>query len=162
MMDETKTYRRDLLAAVHETASDLHDAGTMPKRTLRRFDEMCLTPVKPMDAGAIRALRERERVSQAVLAKHLNVTTGLISQWERGEKHPSGSSLKLLSLVERKGLKALRRATRYPSLRLSQSNESRPRQGNMMGEGLRCGSAAFSELPDSTRLARGERSRSRS
>ena len=103
----TKTYRNDILAAVHETAEDLHDAGVMEKRTLRRFDEMCLTPVEPMDAAAIRALRARERVSQAVFARHLNVTTGLVSQWERGEKRPAGPSLKLLSLVQNKGLEAI-------------------------------------------------------
>ncbi len=103
----TKTYRSDILAAVHETAEDLHDAGVMEKRTLRRFDEMCLTPVEPMNAAAIRALRARERVSQAVFARHLNVTTGLMSQWERGEKRPAGPSLKLLSLVQNKGLEAI-------------------------------------------------------
>lgn len=103
----TKTYRSDILAAAHETAEDLHDAGVMEKRTLRRFDEMCLTPVEPMDAAAIRALRARERVSQAVFARHLNVTTGLVSQWERGEKRPAGPSLKLLSLVQNKGLEAI-------------------------------------------------------
>ena len=103
----TKTYQSDILAAVHETAEDLLEAGVMEKRTLRRFDEMCLTPVEPMDAAAIRALRERERVSQAVLARHLNVTTGLVSQWERGEKRPAGPSLKLLSLVQSRGLDAI-------------------------------------------------------
>lgn len=45
-----------------------------------QFDALCLTPVEPLDAQAIRTLRERERVSQAVLARHLNVTTGLVSQ----------------------------------------------------------------------------------
>jgi putative transcriptional regulator len=30
-----------------------------------------------------------------------------VSQWERGEKHPSGPSLKLLSLVEKNGLEAI-------------------------------------------------------
>ena len=103
----SKTYRSDLLAAVHETAEDLHEAGVMEKRTLRRFDQMCLTPVEPMNGAAIRTLRERERVSQAVLARHLNVTTGLVSQWERGEKRPAGASLKLLSLVRSKGLEAI-------------------------------------------------------
>lgn len=103
----TKTYRSDALAAIHETASDLHDAGVMDKRTLRRFDELCLTPVRPMTADDIRALRERERVSQAVLARYLNVTTGLISQWERGEKRPAGASLKLLTLIEKHGLDAV-------------------------------------------------------
>lgn len=46
-------------------------------------------------------------MSQAVFARHLNVTVGLVSQWERGEKRPRGASLKLLSLVQRKGLDAI-------------------------------------------------------
>jgi len=74
---------------------------------MRRFDEVCLTPVRPLAPEEIRALRERERVSQAVFARYLNVTTGLISQWERGEKRPVGPSLKLLTLVQRKGLGAI-------------------------------------------------------
>lgn len=103
----TKTYKSDAMAAVHEAASDLQDAGLMTKRTLREFDDLCLTPVKPMSAGAVAALRKRERVSQAVFAHYLNVSTGLISQWERGEKRPSGASLKLLSIVKEKGLEAI-------------------------------------------------------
>ena len=103
----SRTYRSDALAAVHEVASDLHDAGVMDKRTLREFDELCLTPVRAMTAADIRALRTRECVSQAVFARHLNVTTGLISQWERGERHPAGASLKLLNLVDRHGLAAI-------------------------------------------------------
>ena len=38
---------------------------------------------------------------------YLNVTTGLVSKWERGEKHPQGPSLKLLALVQKKGLEAI-------------------------------------------------------
>lgn len=79
----------------------------MDKQTLRRFDELCLTPVEPLSAAQIRAIRERERVSQAVFARHLNVTTGLASQWERDEKHPAGASLKLLTLVQKSGLQAI-------------------------------------------------------
>ena len=52
-------------------------------------------------------MREREGASQAVFARYLNVTTGLVSQWERGEKHPQGASLKLLTLVARDGLAAV-------------------------------------------------------
>lgn len=102
-----KTYRSDAFAAIHETASDLHDAGVLDKQTLRKFDTLALTPVRPLSAQEIRALRERERVSQAVMARYLNVSTGLVSQWERGEKHPAGATLKLLSLVERRGLDAI-------------------------------------------------------
>lgn len=103
----TKQYRSRLMAAVHETVEGLHEAGVMDKRTLRQFDALCLTPVKPLQAEEIRALRQRERASQAVFARHLNVTTGLVSQWERGEKHPQGASLKLLALVEKNGLEAI-------------------------------------------------------
>jgi hypothetical protein len=43
----SKTYRSDALAAIHETASDLYDAGVMDKRTLREFDELCLSCSPP-------------------------------------------------------------------------------------------------------------------
>jgi len=100
----TRQYRSRAMASIHETAEGLHAAGVMDKQTMRKFDEACLTPVRPLTAGEIRALREREGASQAVFARYLNVTTGLVSQWERGEKHPQGTSLKLLSLVEKHGL----------------------------------------------------------
>ncbi len=100
----TKQYRSSVMASIHETAEGLHAAGVMDKQTMRKFDDACLTPVRPLSPEDIRALREREGASQAVFARYLNVTTGLISQWERGEKHPQGASLKLLSLVAKHGL----------------------------------------------------------
>ena len=95
------------LASIHETVSGLSAAGVLDKRTMRSFDEMCLTPVKPLTPAQIWRIRIREKASQAVFARYLNVTTGLVSQWERGEKHPRGASLKLLALVARKGLHAV-------------------------------------------------------
>jgi putative transcriptional regulator len=85
----------------------LHDAGAIDKQTMRRFDQACLTPIRPLEPKEIKAIREREHVSQAVFANYLNVTSSLISQWERGEKRPSGASLKLLTLVEKHGLAAV-------------------------------------------------------
>lgn len=58
-----------------------------------------MTPIREMQPQQIRTLRERERVSQVVFARHLNVSTSLVSQWERGEKRPAGASLKSLTLV---------------------------------------------------------------
>ncbi|HUA99095.1 MAG TPA: DNA-binding transcriptional regulator [Terracidiphilus sp.] len=103
-MAKTKQYRSGLMASIHETAEGLHSAGLMDKRTMREFDAMCLTPIHPFAPEEIRALRLREGASQAVFARYLNVTTGLVSQWERGEKRPQGASLKLLTLVAQKGL----------------------------------------------------------
>ena len=99
-----KQYSSSVIASIHETAEGLHAAGVMDKRTLRTFDDGCLTPVRPLSAAEIRRLRERAGASQAVFARYLNVTTGLVSQWERGEKHPQGASQKLLALVARHGL----------------------------------------------------------
>lgn len=96
-----------ILAVVHETTLGLYDAGVIDKQTMREFDELCLTPVHDLTSDQIRGLRERQHVSQAVFARHLNVTKSLVSQWERGEKRPAGPSLKLLSLVEKNGLAAI-------------------------------------------------------
>ena len=103
----TRQYESELLASVHETALGMTDAGVISKRTMKAFDEMCLTPVEEMAPEDIRALRLRENASQAVFARHLNVTTGLVSQWERGQKRPRGASLKLLTLVAKNGLGAV-------------------------------------------------------
>jgi putative transcriptional regulator len=100
----TKQYRSPMMASIHETAEGLHAAGIMDKQTMRKFDDACLTPVRPLAPEEIRSLREREGASQAVFARYLNVTTGLVSQWERGERRPQGASLKLLSLVAKHGL----------------------------------------------------------
>jgi putative transcriptional regulator len=106
-MKKAKAYRSPAAAAVHETGLGLYDAGIIDKQTMREFDETCLTPVRRFTAKEIRRLRERERVSQTVLAHYLNVSKDSVSQWERGEKHPAGPSLKLLSLIERKGLASI-------------------------------------------------------
>jgi putative transcriptional regulator len=103
----TKRYRSGALAAIHETATGLCEAGVIDRRSMKAFDEMCLTPVKALTAEQIRRIRLREQASQAVFARYLNVTTGLVSQWERGEKRPRGASLKLLTLVAKKGLQAV-------------------------------------------------------
>ena len=67
----------------------------------------CLIKEKNLSLCQIAKLRKEAGVSQAMFVAHLNVTTGLVSQWERGEKTPGGPSLKLLNLVEKKGLDAV-------------------------------------------------------
>src|ERR1017187_3940092 len=96
----SKKYKSDAMAAIHEMIEDLHVGGVIDKQTMRRFDDACLTPIRPLKPEEIKAIREREDVSQTVFANYLNVTSSLVSKWERGEKRASGASLKLLSLVE--------------------------------------------------------------
>lgn len=87
----------DILATVHESAAGLHKAGLVDQATMRSFDALCLTTVEPLSPAEIRALREREQVSQAVFSRYLNVRKDAVSKWERGEKRPDGPSLKLLT-----------------------------------------------------------------
>ena len=74
---------------------------------MRGFDVACLTAVEELKPQAIRRIRKSARMSQAIFALALNVTTSLVSQWERGEKRPSGPSLKLLALAEKKGIESI-------------------------------------------------------
>ncbi len=96
-----------IFESVHETASDLHRLGFIDKRKMRKFDVLCLDPIPPYDSEKIRALRDHLQLSQAVLASVLNTSLSTVRKWEGGDKHPSGPSLKLLNLLDRKGLEAL-------------------------------------------------------
>lgn len=97
----------EIAAAVHEDMRDMFKLGVIDKQTMRTFDELCLVPVQPMTAEEIRTLREREGLSQPVLAWYLNVSKNLISDWERGVRKPGGAALKLLNLVKTKGVQAI-------------------------------------------------------
>lgn len=103
----TKTYRSEAAAAIHEMMSDFYEVGAIDKQTMRRFDASCLTPVEKLTPEEIKAIREKEHASQAVFARHLNVSPIMVSKWERGEKAPSGATLKLLALVKKNGLECI-------------------------------------------------------
>ncbi len=103
----TRKYKSSLHAAIHETVEGLGRIGLVDKQTMRSFDENCLTAIEEMSAADIARLREREGVSQKVFARYLNVPVTLISQWERGERKPSGAAIKLLSIVKKRGLETI-------------------------------------------------------
>lgn len=100
----SKKYRSEAFAAIHETMEALHKVGAIDKQTMREFDETCLSPVEDISPEQIREIREREHVSQPVFARYLNVSKNLISDWERGIKKPGGPALRLLNIVQKKGL----------------------------------------------------------
>lgn len=93
-----------ILEAVHETVQGLHKAGVMDQVTLREFDRLCLPPVEPLKPEEIKQIRESSRVSQAVFARLLNTSTSTVQKWEIGQKRPTGTALKLLHLVQERGL----------------------------------------------------------
>ncbi len=105
-MNPTKRKSR-ILAEVHETAHGLHGAGLISKRRMSEFDVLCRLDVHEMPPQRIKFLREESHLSQAVFAAILNTSLSTVQKWEAGDKRPSGPSLKLLNLIERKGLEAL-------------------------------------------------------
>lgn len=74
---------------------------------MRTFDAMCLPRVHKLSPIAIKRIRLREKVSQPIFAGYLNASPSTIKKWETGEKHPTGPALKLLNIVEEKGLEVL-------------------------------------------------------
>ncbi|MCW5588640.1 MAG: helix-turn-helix domain-containing protein [Legionellales bacterium] len=106
MATQQKTKQR-LLATAEAMAHGLYDANIINATTLREFNALCLPPVKEFSPSQIKRLRLREKISQAVFAKLLNTSPSTIQKWERGEKTPNGISLKLLNIVNSKGLKVL-------------------------------------------------------
>ena len=105
-MKTTKRSSR-ILDEMHETAGGLCSAGLISKRRMGEFDALCHLDIHEMPPKKIKALREKAHVSQAVFAAVLNTSLSTVQKWEVGDKKPSGPSLKLLNLIERKGLEAI-------------------------------------------------------
>ena len=96
-----KKYKSKVLKAVHESASGLHRIGLISAKTMREFDDSCLTTVVDLTPKQIAQVRIHTGVSQAVFAKHLNVSVASVSKWERGEKKPHGKSMTTIEEIKR-------------------------------------------------------------
>lgn len=96
-----------ILEAVHKSAKGLNKAGLLDEITMREFDALCLPPVKEYSARQIKRIRLKHKASQAVFAAYLNTSKSTVQKWQQGQKKPNGPSLKLLNMVEQKGLEAL-------------------------------------------------------
>ena len=102
-MKKQKTSR--LFEAVQETAHDLQKAGFISKRRMEEYDSLCLPKIPVYTKTKVRALPGN--MSQAVFAAVLNTSPSTVRQWETGKKQPSGTSSKLLYLIETKGVNVL-------------------------------------------------------
>lgn len=107
-MTTKRKFKSDAFEAIHSAVEGMYRAGTIDKATMRSFDESCLTVPAEFDAAEIKALRERQHVSQPIFALHLNTSESTVQKWESGAKRPSGMALKLLSVVQKHGLDVLR------------------------------------------------------
>ncbi|HLJ01372.1 MAG TPA: helix-turn-helix domain-containing protein [Bradyrhizobium sp.] len=95
-----------------ETARDMRASGIITeaaheKITLRHTRKAAPAAAVTLTGREIKALREAANLSQAVFARYLHLTTGYVSQLERGAKRPTGPALVLLDVIRRKGIEAI-------------------------------------------------------
>lgn len=105
--------RSSLDAALLETAQGLHRAGVVQPDTLRQISRRVVgaavgMPLKPLSAIEIRHLRENEGLTKEDFAAQLNLSPSQIDRLERGLSKPTGATAKLLDVIKRKGLSAIR------------------------------------------------------
>ncbi len=96
-----------ILRAMHETARDMYEVGIISEEEMKEFDDLCLPRVPAYQPENIKKLREKFSLTQNSFAKILNVSSSTVQKWETGDKKPSGTARKLLSLLSSKGLNAL-------------------------------------------------------
>ena len=100
-------FRSDAFEAIHSAVSGMEAAGTISKVTLREFDDICLDADIIFAPEDIKRLRETSHLSQPVFARYLNTSESTVQKWESGAKKPSGTALKLLSVIEKHGIAVL-------------------------------------------------------
>ena len=56
----SKQHRSNTMASIHEIALDLNECALINKTTMKEFDKLCLTPIKPMSSDVIRNHEQHE------------------------------------------------------------------------------------------------------
>lgn len=109
----TRTTKPDRLSreiaemAAGQRRLGIMDDPTYRKITARHLGSDTLPTAEPITGAEVRAVREKAHLSQAALARYLNMTTGYVSQLERGTTQAKGPALALLNVIRRKGIEAL-------------------------------------------------------
>ena len=96
--------RDDIREMLLETFEGFYKAGVVKEITLREIKTLCLPKPKPFPPKSIARIRRKIKLSQAAFASLLNTSLSTIQKWERGDKKPSGAALKLLHIVDEKGI----------------------------------------------------------
>ena len=106
---KSKFEPRTLMENAHDIVTDLYETGMIDIQTMRKFDVMCFPEVKKLSSTQIKKLRLREKMSQPIFARCLNISPSTVKKWEQGEKQPNGISLMILNLIAEKGIGFLSR-----------------------------------------------------
>jgi putative transcriptional regulator len=96
-----------ILDEMQETSEGLFAAGAITKRQLTELEKHYKLDLEELKPKQIKSLREKAHLSQSVFAAVLNTSVSTVQKWEIGDKKPSGPSLKLLHIVNSKGIEAI-------------------------------------------------------
>ncbi|SRR6185437_597266 len=94
-----------ILTKIHKSVTNAYKKGIVDLTTMQKFDKLCMIDTHPMLPEEILHIRKDiAKVTQPDFAKLLGISSSTVAKWEAGNKHPQGTSLKLLNLIERKGI----------------------------------------------------------
>jgi putative transcriptional regulator len=101
--------RKRIKEALQESVLDLYEGGMISEARVRKYPifKNWRPKMKRFDAEGVKKLRRRHKISQSEFANYLCIGKSTIQQWEQGVKKPSGPSLKLLNLLDKRGLEVL-------------------------------------------------------
>lgn len=103
---QARTPRSDAFEAIHSAAAALHCAGVIDKTTMREFDESCFKPPSFTACDVLR-IRNKEHLSQAVLARYMGITKSTVVKWESADNIPSPMAQRLLKVIDEQGINAI-------------------------------------------------------
>lgn len=94
--------RESIREAIGTTVQDMLNSDLKSSFTKKDFDELGITfPTIKITSEDIKAIRKKTKLSQAVFAKLLNVSSSSVRQWEQGKRTPTGSTKVLLDLLDK-------------------------------------------------------------
>ncbi|NMP29312.1 helix-turn-helix domain-containing protein [Rahnella sp. SAP-1] len=67
-------------------------------------DARSIPKVRPMTGSQIREVRARYKMSQSALALTTGMSVESVSKWERDESKPNQAALRIINVIEDKGL----------------------------------------------------------
>lgn len=91
MSDIYESIMTGLREAVEDAKSD--------KKILKRR-MVTIVPVKSYSADEVKNIRSQTGMSQKMFAGYMGVSVKTVEAWEAGTNHPSGSSSRILSMME--------------------------------------------------------------
>jgi putative transcriptional regulator len=97
---KTKTLSQTLVRAAKELG--------LSKATVAELAQLDIPKAKRLSAREIRRIRDKARVSQGVFAALLNVSPSTVQKWEQGSVRPQNAALRLLNVIDAKGIDILK------------------------------------------------------